>query len=167
MIRLSDGDRSACSSVFSLLWPELVAFAERTLGKGADADDAAQLALEKIFAQASDYDAQRSALAWALAITAWECRTVLRRRSRRREQPLDTAAEDAVSPASDPESAHVESTMLSALRGCLEDLAPRDRATLEEAFYREAEGPQAPAFRKRKERALQRLRTAWRKIYGD
>ena len=71
MLRLADGDRSASSSVFSALWPELVTFAERALGKGPDADDAAQQALEKIFAQAADYDPGRSALAWALAITAW------------------------------------------------------------------------------------------------
>lgn len=40
------------TTIVRLLWPELTAFADRTLGKGTDADDAAQLALEKIFAQA-------------------------------------------------------------------------------------------------------------------
>lgn len=166
MLRLADGDRSACSSVFSALWPELVSFAERSLGKGSDADDAAQQALEKVFAQAAEYDPQRSALAWALAITAWECRTVLQRRRRRREDPLE-AGHGAVAEGPDPEAAALERGMLDALRDALSGLSLQDQRTLQDAFARDVDGPATPAFRKRKERALTRLRTAWRRIYGD
>jgi hypothetical protein len=83
MIRLADGDRSACSSVFRLLWPE-----------------------------------------------------------------LDAAA-------------------LAALRAGLAGLSASDRRVLDQAYLREREAPQPTAFRKRKERALGRLRAAWRKIHGD
>lgn len=166
MVRLADGDRSACSSVFGLLWPELTRFAERTLGQGPDASDAAQQALEKIFSQAADYDRDRSALAWALAITAWECRSVLQRRRRRREAPLD-AMGAAQSSSVDPGEAAEQRAMLLALRTTLSGLSASDQKTLEEAFFRESDGAQAPAFRKRKERALIRLRAAWRKIHGD
>ncbi len=165
MVRLADGDRSACSSVFAILWTELIGFAERALGRGPDADDAAQQALEKIFDQAADYDRERSALAWALAITAWECRTTLQRRRRRREDPLEHAG--AVrSSTLDPEETAMQSAMLVALRASLAGLSTSDQKTLEEAFFRETDGPHAPAFRKRKERALSRLRSAWRKIHG-
>lgn len=165
MQRLADGDRGACSSVFSLLWPELVAFAQRTLGKGPDADDVAQQALEKIFAQAADYDPNRPALPWALAIAGWECRTLLQRRRRRREDPLEPDTR-AITDAADPEAATLERTMTDALREAIGDLSSQDRATLEEAFAQASSGPTTPAFRKRKERALSRLRDAWRRIYG-
>lgn len=166
ILRLAEGDRRAGSSVFAALWPELVAFAERALGKGPDADDAAQLALEKVFAQAVDYDPQRAALPWALAITAWECRTIVQRRRRRREEPLEAGSE-AVAEGADPEAAALERNMLTALREAVSNLSLQDQKTLQEAFAREVEAPATPAFRKRKERALVRLRTAWRRLYGD
>src|SRR4051812_18228931 len=136
MQRLADGDRGACSSVFSLLWPELVGFAQRTLGKGPDADDVAQQALEKIFAQAADYDPTRPALPWALAIAGWECRTLLQRRRRRREEPLELDAPSARTTADDPdpEAATLERTMMDALREAIGGLSSEDRQTLEQAF---------------------------------
>ena len=42
----------------------------------ADAADAAQEAMQKVFTRAHQYDPTRHALPWALAIAAWECRTV-------------------------------------------------------------------------------------------
>ncbi len=166
MLRLADGDRAASAPVFAALWPELVAFAERVLGRGGDADDAAQQALEKVFAQVADYDPQRSALAWGLAILSWECRTALqrRRRQRGREQPLDPALPGG---ELDPESLTVERSLRASLREAVAELSPADQRTLEDAFMRDAEGPREPAFRKRKERALTRLRAAWSKIHGD
>jgi len=164
MARLADGDRRACAVVFSLLWAELVRFAERLLGKGPDADDAAQQALEKIFTQAADYDSSRPAFPWALAITGWECRTTLQRRKRLREAPVDQAFR-LPSTSADPERAAVESSMLEALRESLEGLPATDQKALEEAFFQDAEEPRESAFRKRKQRALTHLRAAWRKIY--
>lgn len=58
--------------VFSLAWPQLTRFAAQALGNEADAQDAAQLGLEKIFAQVSSYDRERSAMAWCLAVVSWE-----------------------------------------------------------------------------------------------
>jgi len=69
----------------------------------ADAHDAAQLAMEKVLARASDYDTSRPAMPWALAIAAWECRTIMRKRGRRREvseeaaeEPIDSGNEEAL-----------------------------------------------------------------------
>ncbi len=165
MARLADGDRSACPLVFSLLWTELVRFAERVLGQGAEADDVAQLAIEKIFAQASAYDSARPAIAWAFAIAAWECKTALRRRSRRREAPLESAySVEATGPS--PEQASLDAAVKRALDQALHQLSPGDRATLEEAVSEEG-ASRSPAFRKRKERALSRLRLAWRRVHGE
>ncbi len=166
MARLADGDRDVSRDVFHCLLPLLLAFAERTLGRGPDADDAVQQALEKLFAQASQYNSDRPALAWALAITTWECRTTLQRRRRRREEPLERA-DSVISQALDPSEESERRALLSALRVTLAGLPMSDQTTLEDAFFRETQSAQEPALRKRKERALTRLRDAWRKAYGD
>lgn len=164
MARLADGDRSACTAVFSLLWPRLVAFAERILGPGADADDAAQQALEKIYEQAPDYDSRRSALGWALSIAAWECRTIITVRRRRKEDSIDET-EDIAAPTKTPEEEAMAKTLVSALDAAMADLSERDRWTLGQAFYEEG-GDTGVAFRKRKQRAIERLRVAWGKLNG-
>ncbi len=166
MVRLADGDRSAGPIVFSLVWPQLTRFALRSLGNEADAHDAAQLGLEKIFAQVATYDRNRSALAWCLAVVSWECRTMLRKRHRRREASLVDATAD-VDPAPTPEERIIDAATLAALRAALEQLPPGDRETLEDAYFRELAGAKTPAVRKRKERALERLRSIWRAIHGQ
>lgn len=166
MVRLADGDRSAGPIVFALAWPHLTRFASRALGNEADAHDAAQLGLEKIFAQVSNYDRARSAMAWCLAVVSWECRTILRRRHRLREDPIASAARTRA-PAPDPEEQALNAATLVALREAFAQLPSADRQTLEEAFFHEASGPTSPARRKRKERALDRLRSLWRAIHGD
>ncbi|HEX6275868.1 MAG TPA: sigma factor, partial [Polyangiaceae bacterium] len=85
MARLAEGDRSAFSPVFTRLWPRTLRFCQSLLKSEADASDAAQEAMQKIFERAGDYDASRPAVPWALAIAAWECRTLQRKRQRRRE----------------------------------------------------------------------------------
>src|SRR5438093_12134333 len=90
MERLADGDRAAFAPVFSLLWPRLRAFAVRFAGP-ADGEDAAQAALLKVFSRASEYDRQRDALTWVLAIAFWECRSLRRKRSRERPPPAEPA----------------------------------------------------------------------------
>src|SRR5207253_97157 len=102
MCRLADGDRAAFEPVFAALWPVLRAFAARALPVPAEAEDAAQCALIKVFSRAAEFDASREALPWALGIAAYECRTLRKARSRRREElrappePADErTAEDA------------------------------------------------------------------------
>src|ERR1017187_5865902 len=56
MALLADGDRSAIEPLFRALWPVIQGCCKRALGDGADADDAAQQAMEKIFNEASRYD---------------------------------------------------------------------------------------------------------------
>src|SRR6058998_2993721 len=84
MERLADGDRAAFHPVFAVLWPLLRRFAARHLRP----EETAQETLVKIFLRAGEFDPSRSALAWALAIAAFEIRTVRRRRLRRREEGL-------------------------------------------------------------------------------
>ena len=152
MERLADGDRTAFGPAFRLLWPKLRAFAVRWMGP-ADGEDAAQAALVKIFARASEYDRERDAFPWALGITAWECRTLRRKRERRREQ---RGVPDL--PGEAGEAALILRLSADAVLGTL---SPIDAETiLSLATGRRA--AQGATFRKRLQRALARFRLAWR-----
>ena len=85
MARLADGDRAAFTPVFRALWAPMVRFCRTLTNNEADAADAAQMAMEKLLERAHEYDPKRPAMPWALAIAGWECRTLARKRSRRRE----------------------------------------------------------------------------------
>lgn len=161
MARLADGDRSAFSLVFTLLWPKTLRFCESLLRNEADASDAAQEAMQKIFERAGDYDASRPAMPWALAIAAWECRTLQRKRSRRREV-LDERQQDRA--GRDEEEAFVTRELAAAALAAMGELSATDQETLLATFADEA--PSGATFRKRRERALTRLRKAFRRLYG-
>jgi RNA polymerase sigma factor (sigma-70 family) len=168
MQRLADGDRSAFDPLFAALWPLLSAFCRRATGSPADGDDAAQEALVKVFARASSFDQERDAVTWALAIAAWECRTVRRRATRRREQQIDATRDPA---STDPRADEmILSRQLAAAAGeALGALAPQDAATILASLGGDPDTrpPVPPAtFRKRLERALVRLRAAWRARHG-
>ena len=151
MQQLRDGDRTAFGPVFAMLWPRLRAFAVRFAG--ADGEDAAQTALLKVFSRASEFDGARDAFAWALGITAWECRTLRKRRQRRREQ---SGVPDR--PGDDPERAHLVRASAEAVLGML---SPTDAETiLSLATGRRT--AQGATYRKRLQRALARFRLLWR-----
>jgi RNA polymerase sigma-70 factor (ECF subfamily) len=165
MGRLADGDRTAFGPVFALLWPKLRGFAVRYVGP-VDGEDAAQAALLGVFARASEYDPGRDALAWVLGIAAWECRTLLRKRYRRKEEPLPRPADLAPGPAGNPEEALIDRDLRAAAAQVLGTLRPLDIETLA-ALGRGARTAQGATFRKRLERAIARFRLAWRARHGS
>jgi RNA polymerase sigma-70 factor (ECF subfamily) len=161
LARLADGDRAAFRPVFDLAWPRVREIAARLL-PGADAEDAAQIALCKLFERASEYDRERDALAWIVGVVSWECMTVRKRSARRRESNGDGLALLADG-ARDPESRAISLELEQLAVALAGQLAPADRETLRIAFFGEGARTVAPAtFRKRLERALGRLRAAWR-----
>ena len=162
MGRLADGDRSAFEPVFASLWPVLRAFAARALPDRAEAEDAAQSALLKVFARAAEFDPRRDALPWALGIAAYECRTLRKARMRRREEP-GAAAPEAMH-AGTPEDAAIERDLREAAAQILGALSVLDAETLLAA----ARGERDPSatFRKRLERAIARFRKEWRARHG-
>lgn len=166
MARLADGDREAFTPLFDRLWPLLRAFTTRALRHAADADDVAQRALVSVFARASAYDRDRDALAWALGIAAWECRTLRRARSRRREQPL-APCHDAPTTGASPEQRLLDDELAAAFAAVVGSLASADRIALGlDDGDGDARGPASPAQRKRKQRALLRLRALWSRVHG-
>ena len=160
MVRLADGDRAALRPAFALLWPRLRAFAARCVA-AADAEDVAQAALLRVCA--SEYDAERDALAWALGIAAWECRTLRRTRQRRREDHV--APPDPPDPGENPEEMVIARDLSAAAEAVLGTLRPIDIETITAAAgSRKLRGA---TFRKRLSRALARLRIAWRARHGS
>ena len=168
LARLADGDRSVFPQLFARLWPPIRRLCLSLLRNEADAADAAQEALQKILERApADYDRSRPALPWALTIAGWECRTLLRKRQRRREVPEQERHE----PAADPEQRFVQQDLSSAALEALGSLSEADRETLVATFWDEAAAapggvPAAATMRKRRQRALARLRDTFRRLYG-
>lgn len=162
LARLADGDRSVFTAVFRLLWPPLLRLCTSMLGSEADGADAAQLALEKVLTRCHEYDRTRPALPWALAIAGWECRTALRKRTRRRELPEERAPEPSAGSEEDFAQRELERAALAAL-GLL---SPRDREVLVSTYWEEAGSVTGATLRKRRERAVARLRATFKRLYG-
>jgi len=166
LARLADGDRAAFPPAFTLLWPVTRAFARSYLRDDAAAEDAAQQALVRVFLRAAEFDASRPALPWVLGVVANECRTLRRRAQRRREGPL-AQAEGRPDPGPSPEEG---ATRRDLERAALDALGGLPAADVEAilAHIGGMERPDLPpaTFRKRLERALKRLRQAWRERHG-
>jgi RNA polymerase sigma factor (sigma-70 family) len=163
LTRLADGDRAAFRPVFELVWPRVREVAGRMMASAADAEDAAQTCLLKVFERASEFDRERDALAWIIGIASYECLTIRRQRTRRRETSADAAAGALLDAAASPEQAALAHELEAIAVGLLGQLRPADRETLRLAFFQNGHGEaQPPTFRKRLERAVARLRAAWR-----
>jgi RNA polymerase sigma-70 factor, ECF subfamily len=163
MTAAADGDRAAIDPLFHALWPLVTAYASRFLGDASLAEDAAQDAMVRLFAQLDRYDRSRDALTWALTHTTWQCRTARRRVQRRRD-------------AAHPERPIVNGTAIAEERelvrvalATLATLNPRDIEIIvagctDDDRLRDSLAP--ATFRKRLERALTRFRTSWRSRHG-
>jgi len=162
LARLAGGDRSAQRTVFEAVWPIVRDFCRKMLATAADAEDAAQQAIIRTFAQASDYDVSRDGLAWVLEISLWECRTMLRRRARSREHELSAQAMTVPDLGASPEEAAERRDLEAALAAALGGLTQADRAALADGLTGEQAGVAPATWRKRRERALSRLRLLWR-----
>lgn len=140
-------------------------FAAKALPAG-DGDDAAQEAMLRIFARASEFDPERDALAWILGVAAWQIRTLRTRRRRRREADVEEL-DGRASGARSPEEEAIASDLSAAIDRALAGLPRTDAETL--LAYARGERPDLPGatFRKRVQRALVRLRAQWRLGHGD
>ncbi|HEX6099194.1 MAG TPA: sigma-70 family RNA polymerase sigma factor [Thermoanaerobaculia bacterium] len=159
LTRLADGDREAFEGVFTHLWPVVRSLAARYLPP-PDVDDAAQGALLKLFERAGEFDPARDAVAWAIGLAMWEIRTVRRRWWRRRDTgTLDDATELPLHAAT-PEERAIAADLAAAVDQTLATLRPEDRDAL--LRYALDERTIGAGFRKRLQRARERMRAAWR-----
>lgn len=162
MARLADGDRAAFRPLFDRLWPAIQRLCRKLIPNEADAADAGQNAMVKIFERVSAYDRARPAMPWALAIAAWECRTIARRRARQREVGEDSIDDRALAVEED----FVRHDLVQAALHAIGGMSDPDREALLATFWDQAASVSGPTLRKRRERALTRLREALRRLYG-
>lgn len=161
MLRLADGDRSAFDAVFAGVTPIMRRVAVSMLrATPSDVDDAVQLAVTKLFAQAADFRRDGDVVRWAVALVGWECRTL--RQRRRRESARAANPEVLVGAfALTPEDAAIADELNDHLRTLLGELSEADRTLLSRTVRGEP-----PAERKRRQRAGERLKALWRKYHG-
>jgi len=164
--RLADGDRSAFSVVMTELWPVVLAFVRKTVRESADAEDVAQEVFVKVASRIADYDRSRDGLTWVYAIAAFEVRTHLRRLQRRREVPPLVEDAEPADPMPSPVDLMIEEEISRTLVGALGELSDADRTLLGIGERSADSGLTGTAIRKRRQRALGRLRAVWSKLYG-
>lgn len=160
MVRLAEGDRAAFDTVFAGLWPELLAFIRHAMPGHPDAEDLAQQTLQKIFFRISDFDTNRDGVAWAFGIASYEVMTLRRRRQRRREVTAESAL-NQIDGQPSPEGLAIETDLHHALVEALGQLSDADRVALAADASPPARLSPA-AWRKRRQRAVERLRAVWR-----
>lgn len=159
MKALAQGDRSAFTPVFQALWGPTLKLCTRLVGD--DGADVAQTAMLNILERAGEYDWRRPALPWAMGLAAWECQTHRTRVARRREG----GEVPEVSDGGDEAAAHEQRQLETAATEALGTLSEQDRETLVDTYWARAPATGA-TVRKRRERALVRLRDAFRRLYG-
>ena len=160
MVRLADGDRTAFCPLHARISPLFRRFAARALAGAGDAEDAAQVALLKVFSNASDFDRERDALSWLLGIIAFECRT-FRKRARRRREDTPEQLPERPAPDPSPEDVAIGRELERAALEALGALRAADAETIRLAAMGQRPTFGQATFRKRLERALARWRAAW------
>lgn len=166
IVRLADGDRSAMPMLVTHLWPVLLTFAERGLGDPQTAEDVAQEVLFRISSRISEFDRARDAVSWAFGIATFEILTQRKRTRRRRETFTDTGLAEAAETTASTEETAIQAEVQLALVEALGQLSPDDLGQLDLDSGQRL-GAATPAMRKRRQRALERLRIIWRRIYGE
>lgn len=167
LVQLADGDRAALRILMDELWPVILGFANRMIGEQADAEDVAQETLIKIAARIADFDRKRDGLTWAYAIAAYEIRTWRRKRFRRKEVPHLPEMEAHMPRSPSTEDAVAEDQLKQALLDALGNLSDTDREALgiSEPTQVSSDVPDV-TIRKRRQRAVGRLRALWSELYG-
>ena len=165
MVRLSDGDRTAFELLFDALWPIVLAFARR--GVGHEAEDVAQEVFLRICSRIADFDRNRDAVSWVFGIAGFEVMTYRKRRLRRREVQDEQALDARPDSASSQEQRLLDQQLIEALEQAVGRLSHGDRLALGFSTAVAEEGALAVTVRKRRQRALGRLRTIWRTIHGS
>jgi RNA polymerase sigma-70 factor (ECF subfamily) len=162
MARLAEGDRSAFDPLFRALYPRARGMARARLGAEL-ASDAAQSALERVFARADEFTPGRPVLPWFYAIVANEVRCLARRHAPAGGDDVDTA-EIEPGTTEDPERLLIKQERISALDQVIASLDGPSAEAIVAVLGRGDRPPiGADAFRKRVSRVYARLRS----LLGD
>jgi RNA polymerase sigma factor (sigma-70 family) len=158
MARLADGDRSAFDPLFRAFHPRAVRLARLRLNE-ADAMDAAQSALAKVFARANEFVPGRPALPWFYAVAANEVHAIARRVRASSARSDGGDAIDTALALNDPEQDLAKAELRAAVAEAIDTLDPASAAAVAVLLDDAAPLAISPvAQRKRVSRAYARLR---------
>lgn len=165
IVRLSNGDRAAFPHLMEELWPVILSFTRRAVAE-QDAEDVAQQVFVNICARISDFDRARDGLSWAFGIASYEIMTHRRRLGRRKETFGKANLIGSADSAESPEEALIRRDLSAALQTAIGELSEADRLALGLLGVSEPAESRGATLRKRRQRAIERLRTVWRTLYG-
>ena len=119
----------------------------------------------KIAVRIADFHRGRDGLSWAFGITAYEIKTHLRKLQRRREVSSDDELAVIADAGVPPDVRLIEDELNAALEMIGGYLTPKDRDALgfDGSPVHDVFGT---ALRKRRQRALEKLRSLWKAFYG-
>jgi RNA polymerase sigma-70 factor (ECF subfamily) len=163
--RLADGDRTVMPELVHELWPVLFEYARRSVPE-PDAEDVAQEVFLRICTRIAEFDPTRDGVSWAFGIASYAVLTHRRKVQRRREtaepEKVDALATQGVS----QEEVTIRRDLHAALREVLGQLSEEDLVHLGPGTSAHA-AVSGATLRKRRQRAMARLRLVWRKLYGE
>lgn len=117
-----------------------------------------------ICARISDFDHSRDGLSWAFGIASYEIMTHRRRAQRRREVARSVDLTSVVDGSASQEDQLIARELERALEHVVGALTEEDRKSLGLHCNAAVGGA---TLRKRRQRALERLRGIWRQVYGE
>jgi RNA polymerase sigma-70 factor (ECF subfamily) len=166
MGQLAQGDRKAFDPLFRSLYPRALRLARVRLSD-ADAAEAAQNALMKVFAKASSFVPGKPMLPWFYAIAATEVHMVSRERAKQRMRTEPAPDIELSSSEPDPERQLEKHELEKAMDLAIHELDPASADAILAALGR-APRPDISraAYRKRVSRAYERLRLVLRGFYA-
>jgi RNA polymerase sigma-70 factor (ECF subfamily) len=135
LIRVREGSQSALEEVYSRTSSKLFGICLRILGDRSEAEDALQEVYVNVWRRAGSFDPSRaSPISWLAAMARNRAIDHVRSSGRRKQDPLELAAEIADDSASAPEL--IEQDQESGrLHHCLDELEQRQRAAIRSAFF--------------------------------
>jgi RNA polymerase sigma-70 factor, ECF subfamily len=140
LLASGQGDQNAFQQLYELTSSHLFAVALRILRRQDWAEDVLQECYVRIWHNAADYDATKSApLTWMISIVRNSCIDNLRRAGVRPQQlggeAIEDSLENIMEPALGPQDLVQQSQTAGQIEKCLEQLAAPARKNIELAFF--------------------------------
>ena len=153
--RCRDGDASAWSPLFPIVWPVLVRFVHRLYHSldQQDAEDVAQTSLEAAIKAIRTFSGDGLFRAWLFGIASQQARALFRRKSAFKRGltllvPISESTDRRDETAASPADATAESDRAAILHRALEQLPEEDRDLIDLHFFGELTFKEIAAVRK-------------------
>lgn len=153
--RCKDGDASAWTALFPVVWPVLVRFINRLYHSldEQDAEDVAQTSLEAAIKAIHTFSGEGLFRAWLFGISSQQARALFRRKSAFKRGPtllvpLSQSTDRSDERAKSPSEATAESDRAMILHRALEQLPEEDRDLVHLHFFGELTFKEIGAVRK-------------------